>query len=432
MRLSKLVSQGLLAVAVAGCSAGAGEDREPVAAFSDEVCAQGGLVADDADYFAPPGTMVKWTASASCEVGDTPEYKFWVLPPGGSWTVWQDWSTTDFFDSDTTGLATGSYNVQVWIRAQGSPSTYETWKSRPFTLANVTKCSSVSSATSPSGQTTIGATVGITSSASCGASTPEYKVWHLAPGGSWAVAADWTTSPMYNWATTGAPAGTHNFQVWARALGSPADYDTYTSFYYSLATACNSVSNAFSPAGSTLPGNPVSITANASCGGTANYAFWMKAPGGAWSEVQPMGASNVYNWDTTAAAPGVYSFQTWVRNQGSPYAYEAYGSSTYTLLTGGAACTGATLDASPASPQSVGTPVQLTGGAASCTAAEFKFWKLPPGGSWAVVQDWSASPTYDWATGSEPTGNFLFQVWARQVGSTASYETYRTKSYTLN
>jgi hypothetical protein len=69
--------------------------------------------------------MVTLTAtSAGC---GTPEYEFWKLPPGGSWTIIGAYPATNPFAWDTTGLAPGPYQVGVWARQTGSTNSYDSY-----------------------------------------------------------------------------------------------------------------------------------------------------------------------------------------------------------------------------------------------------------------------------------------------------------------
>jgi hypothetical protein len=70
---------------------------------------------------AARGTTVAFTAIASgCP---TPLYQFWVLAPGGTWTIAQAYSNSATFNWTTTGKAAGTYYVSVWVRDASSSGT---------------------------------------------------------------------------------------------------------------------------------------------------------------------------------------------------------------------------------------------------------------------------------------------------------------------
>ncbi len=68
------------------------------------------------------GTQVVLTGGAAC-LG-TPEYRFWVRAPGGSWTIVQDYSPASTFT--WTPATAGTYQLEVDVRDHGAAATYET------------------------------------------------------------------------------------------------------------------------------------------------------------------------------------------------------------------------------------------------------------------------------------------------------------------
>ncbi|HEX9364090.1 MAG TPA: hypothetical protein VGA47_09930, partial [Candidatus Dormibacteraeota bacterium] len=67
-------------------------------------------------------------------------------------------------------------------------------------------------------------------------------------------------------------------------------------------------------------------------------------------------------------------------------------------------CSMVTAAATPASPQTVGTQVQITGSATGCPNPRYQFWLLPPGGSWSIVQPYSTQTTFTWNTNNRVPG----------------------------
>jgi spore germination protein YaaH len=80
----------------------------------------------------PSGTVVTVTGAATC--AGIPEYRFWVRPPGGSWTIVRDYAVSSTFAWDTASRAAGTYDLEVDVRDQGATATYETVASKSFTL----------------------------------------------------------------------------------------------------------------------------------------------------------------------------------------------------------------------------------------------------------------------------------------------------------
>src|SRR5207245_7001855 len=70
-----------------------------------------------------PGTAVAITAAALGCPNPNPLYQFWILTPGGAWSVVQAYSTIAAFNWNTTGKVSGTYRFSVWVRDAGSVGT---------------------------------------------------------------------------------------------------------------------------------------------------------------------------------------------------------------------------------------------------------------------------------------------------------------------
>jgi hypothetical protein len=70
-------------------------------------------------------TVVTLTASASgCP---NPQYQFWILPPGGTWTIVQAYSSTATFTWRTVGDPPATYMWTVWVRDASSTAKLDTY-----------------------------------------------------------------------------------------------------------------------------------------------------------------------------------------------------------------------------------------------------------------------------------------------------------------
>ena len=68
------------------------------------------------------------------------------------------------------------------------------------------------------------------------------------------------------------------------------------------------------------------------CAGIPVYEFWLQDTTGVWHLKQPFSTTTTWAWNSTGMAPGVYHIHVWANNQfADTSAWEAYGSSTYTL-----------------------------------------------------------------------------------------------------
>jgi len=388
-----------------------------------------------------PGTQVALSATAAgCP---NPVYQFWVQAPGGSWSVVQSYSSASTATWNTTGLAAGTYSLDVWVKQSGSAADFEA-EIKPYltyTLQIPNTCTAVTwNAPSPASPQAPGVQVNLGGTAS-GCTNPTYEFWVQAPGGQWTILQAFNSSSTYVWNTTGLATGTYLFDIWVRQSGSSATYEAHISPNptYTLQTGspCTSVTwNPPSPASPQPPGTQIILGGTASGCPNPTYEFWIQAPGGAWNIVQGFSPSSTYVWSTGGSATGTYLFDIWVRQSGSSASYEAHISPnpTFALQTG-PPCTSVTWNApSPASPQASGTQVMLSATAAGCPNPTYEFWVQAPGGQWTIVQAFSAASTFTWNTAGLPPGTYLFDVWVRQAGSTASYEAHLSPnpSYTLN
>jgi muramidase (phage lysozyme) len=180
--------------------------------------------------------------------------------------------------------------------------------------------------------------------------------------------------------------------------------------------ACTSASLATSPSGRAATGATVTLTASAAGCPTPTYRFLV---GG--SVVQAYSTTSTFSWNAAGKAPGTYSLEVDVRNQGSPSGYEAYAIVSYSL-TG---CSAAHLTTSKSSPQAHGATVVLT---ASATCPGTPQYRFLVGG--AVVQDYSATSSFSW-TGTT-AGSYSLEVDVRDAGSGAGYESWAIVPFTLS
>jgi len=95
-----------------------------------------------------------------------------------------------------------------------------------------------------------------------------------------------------------------------------------------------------------------------------------------------------------------------------------------------APCVGASLSSNPTSPALAGSVVQMTGSTAGCAHPVYRFWRQDPGASWSIVQDYSSSATYTWAS-PRVSGTFRFEVDVRDSAETAAYDAYAATSFVL-
>ena len=97
-----------------------------------------------------------------------------------------------------------------------------------------------------------------------------------------------------------------------------------------------------------------------------------------------------------------------------------------------APATGATLSASPASPQAPGTIVTFTaGGIGGGGTYDYQFYLKGPADTAAtLVQAYSTASTYQWTTPTT-TGTYSVGVQLRSLGSTGPFQAQKWMTYTV-
>jgi hypothetical protein len=187
------------------------------------------------------------------------------------------------------------------------------------------------------------------------------------------------------------------------------------------------------PASPRASGTNITFNATATGGsGPYQYEFWLRSTIGTWSLVRAYGASS-WQWNTAGSIAGSYSVQAWGRNTGSTASYEAYRQVNYTLVAPVLPVTSVNFTSIvPPSPQNARNPVTFTVTAVGTSGNyEYAFYLRNPGSSvWNIVRPYGSS-SFVWTTTVLPAGIYSFQVWARNTGSAASYEAYKSLSYTL-
>jgi hypothetical protein len=152
-----------------------------------------------------------------------------------------------------------------------------------------------------------------------------------------------------------------------------------------------------------------------------------------WNVVQDYPGNSTFNWSTGSLPAGTYLVGVWVRQTGSSASYEAYYFLTFTL-TGGASqvCSSVNIAPSVASPQAPGANITFTATALGCASPNYRFFIAPPStGVFAEVQPFGGANTYLWHTAGLPPGPYQIGVWARQSGSTATYEAFAFITFQL-
>jgi len=214
------------------------------------------------------------------------------------------------------------------------------------------------------------------------------------------------------WNTFNTQIGSYLLEVLVKNTGSLAAYDTFTTIPYAM-QLCNS------PTLSTLPATSpyvsgsgaITLTANGTCQGTTEFAFFYKDPGGVFHVIQGYSTAKTAPWAADFKA-GHYQLLVEIRPQGSGLPYVTFLYMPFTL----SGCANATLSPSVASPQVAGDTVTFTASATCSGTATFSFYVLSPGGVWSNPQGYSTNNTFVWVSPTT-TGTYLVEVLARNSGA---------------
>ncbi len=380
----------------------------------------------------PVGTAVPLSATASgCS---SPLYQFWMLLAGGQWTVLRDYSATSTYSWDTTGLPTGSYTLDVWVKDSASNAEFDAEETIPFALGS-SLCAGATIQTSAASPQSSGTTITVTGgSSACG--SPLYEFWLLPPGGGWNLAQAYGASDVWGWDTTGAESGAYEIGIWVKDSSSPTqDYDTELAIPFTLTASAGTCSSATLSSTDSSPqqvGTTIPLSASTSgCTGPL-YQFWALAPGGQWTVLQQYSTTSTFSMATTGWETGAYTLDVWVKAPSSIADFDSQATLPFTLSAPAGVCTSTTLTSTDSSPQAVGTTIPLSATASGCGTPLYQFWVLAPGGQWTVLQGYSATNTFSMATTGWETGAYTLDVWAKESGSSAEYDTQQTLSFTLD
>jgi hypothetical protein len=147
-----------------------------------------------------------------------PVYRFWVKDPGSRWSMVQDYSPATTHLWAQTGAA-GTYALEVDVRDASETTAYDTVANLSYVAG---PCSAATLSPSPAAPQAHGTPITLTGGATC-LGTPAYRFWVRAPGGSWKIVQDYSSSNTFAWTPT--VAGTFSLEVDVRDQGATASYE---------------------------------------------------------------------------------------------------------------------------------------------------------------------------------------------------------------
>jgi outer membrane protein assembly factor BamB len=267
-------------------------------------------------FTATAGSPVTLTGTATGPACTTPQYQFWMRPAAGGWTMLRDYSGTNTFSWTSTTPA-GSYYLGVHARDVASTAPFESVASIPYTLT-ATVCTAVSLSAAPASPQNASTSITVTATGACPNASPQYEFWALWQGaGSWILQRAYSTSPIWTWNSTGAPAGIERFGVWVRDASSAAAYDAVNSITFAVTNqACSAATMSAAPASPQSSGTTITVTATGTCpNASPQYEFWaLWAGANGWIMQKAYSTSPTWTWNSTGALPGIERFGVWVKD----------------------------------------------------------------------------------------------------------------------
>jgi len=418
----------LFALTIAGLLAGCGatsDSEQNLGEVRQNVCTGVKLSATPTGPQAA-GVMVTLTASnISCGGGQSAQYLFRWFKAGSalSGTI-QDWSASATASWNTTGLASGDYQVIVYARAAGTTAGFDSYSylTGDYLLGNV--CNFTSSfTTSPASPQPVGTSINLTAAATCTGGTAQYRFAYNAPGTSnyVDVGSGWGAATQ-SWSTTGLPTGSYNLIVYSRAAGNTSSWESYKYTTFSLGAAASLCSSgttiSASPTAPQPVGAMITLTGTSTCS-APQFRFSYRLKGNSTWILTGLSAysSSPQTWNTTGLASGTYELMVEARNTGN------VGQSESTAVIAnygiGSTCGSVALSDSPHRLSTVGAQVTFTGNAtcSSGAMAEYRYSYSQNGGAYTLLRTYGPA-AYVWDTSTSAATNYAILVEARAVGST--------------
>jgi spore germination protein YaaH len=379
----------------------------------------------------PTGTHVTLTGSATC--AGAPQYRFMIQPPGGAWSIAQDFGSGATFAWNGGG-AGGTYGLEVDAKGAGTATSSMDSKQLSFAL---TSCSAVTLTSSLNTPQVPGASIVLTGAATCPGAA-QYRFAIQKPNAAYVIAQDYGSATTYTWSTTGLALGDYGLKVDVRNAGATTASEASASVVFTLANpACTAPAVTTDRASPQGAGTVITFSATTTTCPSPLFRFLVQTPDLTWTIMQDYSTAKTWKWQPPGPA-GNYRIEIDARDSTRPVQWDQYTVVPYVIN----ACSGGAMTDSVPSPQASGTLVVLTGsaGASFCPNPLYEFWVLAPGSStWAIAQAFSTSATFSWDTTGRPSGAYHLGVWVRDAGSAGTvtttlgnFDTFASAVYTLN
>ncbi len=382
-------------------------------------------ISADHAFPTPWGETITWTAQASAP-GATLLYEFYRFDSAGGWHKVQSFSPSNTYIWTPTAPDTGDHSIQVWVKTTQSPAAWDAWAGTTFTITRPipTITSFTNDGVYPLAPNT---PVQLTATATRGSGPLQYAFYAYREGAGWAVLQSYSASNTTTWTPT--VSGNYGLQVWVRSSGVSDPYEAWAGTNMLSVTNAEPVRAISLTPDKPFPahaGQSIKFTAAASGGsaGPLQYQFIRYDEGAGWTVAQAYSSQRTYTWMPGASAAGTHLLQVWIRSAGASAAYEDWlGTGSFSVVIDPFSSLSLTADV--VFPVPTNTPIKWTASISGGIAPlQYKFLVLKSGGAWTLARDYAPSNTFTWTPGTGGEGSYAVQVWVRNAGSSAPYDTW--------
>ena len=182
------------------------------------------------------GTIITLNAGGSGG-SQSYEYKFlYKTATATTYTVGQEYSTSNTFAWNTAGLAPDTYTIVVYVRNAGSFLPSEAYKFLSYAIvASAPATGATLTASVPSPQVA-GTIITLTAGGTGGSQSYEYKfLYKTATATTYTVGQDYSALNTFAWNTSGLAPDTYTMVVYVRNVGSPLASEACRFLSYNIA-----------------------------------------------------------------------------------------------------------------------------------------------------------------------------------------------------
>jgi len=368
-------------------------------------------------YSSPlQGSSVSGMLTASCNVSDdvgVDKVEFYVdgvmMAAGNATPYHYQWDTTRVSNGSYT-LTANAYDAAGNI---GQSSTVSVTVNNPVPD---TLPPTVNSFTMPATATSL--TVAISSfAATDNIGITGYLVRESAAAPV-ADTAGWSSAAPTSYTFTGA--GSKTVYAWVKdAAGnvSARRSAAVTIIFDSVPVPATSVTLTSDLSTPQIAGPTIVFTATASGGsGPYLYQYWLKDTFGVYTLVQPFSSATAWNWATAGLPAGTYQVAVQAKSAGSTLSkgFDVEYVESFTIST----IATSTATAVTMTTQAAGSAASFTATASGGSGTyHYQFWLKNTSGVYSLVQPYSSSNVWNWATAGLPAGTYYVAVQAKSAGS---------------